>query len=403
MTALAPASSCRVPFPSSTHVKRLRVGVLYGGRSGEHEVSLASAASVFAHIDRQRYEPVAIRIEKDGRWVLADRPPSASSAAEVIEQMRSDVSRLRTGRAVFLPPYPGDDTLVLVDRRGTGGAEAAATLTGLGLDIIFPVLHGPFGEDGTVQGLLELAGVAYVGCGVLASSVGMDKAVMKVLFRAHGLRVPDWVVVRQPEWTADRARVIGRIHDALAFPLFVKPANLGSSVGISKVHEPSALPNALDTALDYDRKAVVECAVPDAREIECAILGNDSAEASVPGEIVSSREFYDYEAKYLDGASRLIIPAPLDQEMESVVRRQALQAFRAIEGAGLARVDFLLSRSTGELFTNEINTLPGFTTISMYSKLWAASNVDLATVVDKLISLALDRHAEKQHLRVSSF
>jgi len=376
---------------------------LYGGRSGEHEVSLASAASVFAHIDRQRYEPIAIRIEKDGRWVLADRPPSASSAAEVIEQMRSDVSRLRTGRTVFLPPYPGDDTLVLVDRRGTGGAEAAATLTGLGLDIIFPVLHGPFGEDGTVQGLLELAGVAYVGCGVLASSVGMDKAVMKVLFRAHGLRVADWVVVRQPEWTADRARVIERIHDELAFPLFVKPANLGSSVGISKVHDPSALATAVNTALDYDRKAVVECAVPDAREIECAILGNDAAEASVPGEIVSSREFYDYEAKYLDGASRLIIPAPLDREMESEVRRQALQAFRAIEGAGLARVDFLLSRSTGELFTNEINTLPGFTTISMYSKLWAASSVDLAMVVDKLISLALDRHAEKQHLRVSAF
>jgi D-alanine-D-alanine ligase len=226
---------------------------------------------------------------------------------------------------------------------------------------------------------------------------------MKVLFRAHGLRVPDWVVVRQPEWTADRARVVGRIHDTLAFPLFVKPANLGSSVGISKVHDPSALGSALTTALDYDRKAVVECAVPDAREIECAILGNDTPEASVPGEIVSSREFYDYEAKYLDGGSRLIIPAPLEPEMESEVRRQAIQAFRAIEGAGLARVDFLLSRSTGELFANEINTLPGFTTISMYSKLWAASNVDLATVVDKLISLALDRHAEKQHLRVSAF
>ena len=384
-------------------MKRLRVGVLYGGRSGEHEVSLASAASVFAHIDRQRYEPIAIRIEKDGRWVLADRPPSASSAAEVIEQMRSDVSRLRTGRTVFLPPYPGDDTLVLVDRRGGGGAEAAATLTGLGLDIIFPVLHGPFGEDGTVQGLLELAGVAYVGCGVLASAVGMDKAVMKVLFRAHGLRVPDWVVVRHAEWNSDRARIIQRIHDTLAFPLFVKPANLGSSVGISKVHEPSALVSALDTALEYDRKAVVECAVPDAREIECALLGNDTPEASVPGEIVSSREFYDYEAKYLDGGSRLIIPAQLEADVDAEVRRQAIQAFRAIDGAGLARVDFLLSQSTGELFVNEINTLPGFTTISMYSKLWAASNVDVATLVDRLIALALDRHAEKQHLRVSAF
>src|SRR5262245_15091317 len=404
MTALAAGfESSAFLVPSSTHVKRLRVGVLYGGRSGEHEVSHASAASVFAHVDRQRYEPVPIRIEKDGRWVLADRPPSASSAAEVIEQMRSDVSRLRTGRTVFLPPYPGEETLVLVDRRGAGGAEAAATLTGLGLDVIFPVLHGPFGEDGTVQGLLELAGVPYVGCGVLASSVGMDKTVMKVLFRAHGLRVPDWIVVRQPEWTGDRARVLGRIHDTLTFPLFVKPANLGSSVGISKVHDPTALASALDTALDYDRKAVVECAVPDAREIECAILGNDDAQASVPGEVVSSREFYDYEAKYLDGASRLIIPAPLDPPAEAEVRRQAIQAFRAIDGAGLARVDFLLSRSTGELFVNEINTLPGFTTISMYAKLWGASNVDLSTLVDKLISLALERHAEKQHLRVSAF
>ena len=376
---------------------------MYGGRSGEHEVSLASAASVFAHIDRQRYEPVPIRIEKDGRWVLADRPPSASSAAEVIEQMRSDVSRLRTGRTVFLPPYPGEETLVLVDRRGAGGAEAAATLTGLGLDVIFPVLHGPYGEDGTVQGLLELAGVAYVGCGVLASSVGMDKAVMKVLFRAHGLRVPDWIVVRHAEWTGDRARILGRIHDTLTLPLFVKPANLGSSVGISKVHEASALPTALSTALDYDRKAVVECAVPDAREIECAILGNDDPQASVPGEIVSSREFYDYDAKYLDGASRLIIPAPLEPSIEIDVQRQAIQAFRAIDGAGLARVDFLLSRSTGELFVNEINTLPGFTTISMYSKLWAASSVDQSTLVDRLISLALERHADKQHLRVSAF
>jgi D-alanine-D-alanine ligase len=376
---------------------------LYGGRSGEHEVSLASAASVFAHIDRQRYEPIAIRIEKDGRWVLADRPPSASSAAEVIEQMRSDVSRLRTGRTVFMPPYPGDDTLVLVDRRGAGGAEAAATLTGLGLDVMFPVLHGPFGEDGTVQGLLELAGVAYVGCGVLASSAGMDKAVMKVLFRAHGLRVPDWVVVRQREWASDQRGVVARIQDALSFPVFVKPANLGSSVGISKVHDPGSVAGALTTALEYDRKAIVECAVPDAREIECAVLGNDDPEASVPGEIVSSREFYDYEAKYLDGGSRLIIPAPLDPAIEADVRRQAVQAFRAIDGAGLARVDFLLSQSTGELFTNEINTLPGFTTISMYSKLWAATHVDLATVVERLITLALERHAEKQHLRVSAF
>jgi D-alanine-D-alanine ligase len=379
--------------------------VLYGGRSGEHEVSLASAAAVFAHLDRQRYEPVAIRIEKDGRWVLADRPPSAASAADVIDQMRSEVHRLRSGRDVFLPPHPGDDTLVLVDRRvsPSGTTDAPAALTGLGLDVIFPVLHGPYGEDGTVQGLLELAGVAYVGCGVLASSVGMDKAVMKDLFRAHGLRVPDWVTVRRHDWVSDADRVTDRIADELAFPVFVKPANLGSSVGISKVRDRAGLEAAMALALDYDRRVVVERAVPDAREIECGILGNDTPEASIAGEIVSSREFYDYEAKYLDNQSRLVIPAPLDPAMTEEVRRQALVAFRAIDGAGLARVDFLLSRSTGDLFINEINTLPGFTTISMYSKLWAASGVDFAALVDRLIALALERHTEKQHLRVSAF
>jgi D-alanine-D-alanine ligase len=376
--------------------------VLYGGRSGEHEVSVASAAAVFAHIDRKRYEPVPIRIEKDGRWVLADRPPSAASAADVIEQMRSEVTRQRAGRDIFFPPYPGDDTLVLVNRGQTkaDGAETAAALTGLAIDVIFPVLHGPFGEDGTVQGLLELADVAYVGCGVLASSVGMDKAVMKVLFRARGLRVPDWVVVRRPEWQTAAARVTGRIEAALTYPMFVKPANLGSSLGISKVRTASELGPALTLALDFDRKAVVECAVPDAREIECGVLGNDLPEASVPGEIVPSREFYDYDAKYIDGASRLIIPAELDPAVGDAVRRQAIAAFQAIDGAGLARVDFLLSRSTGELFVNEINTLPGFTTISMYAKLWAASRVDQTTLIDRLVALAIERHAEKHHARV---
>jgi D-alanine-D-alanine ligase len=376
---------------------------LYGGRSGEHEVSLASAAAVFANIDRQRYEPVPLRIEKDGRWVLADRPPSAASAAEVIDQMRSEVSRVRTGRNVFFPPHPGDDTLLLVSRRPAeaGGAETAASLTGLSLDLIFPVLHGPYGEDGTIQGLLELAGVPYVGCGVLASAVAMDKAVTKTLFRAGGLRVPDWVVVGRREWQSGRGAVAARIEAALAYPLFVKPANLGSSLGISKVHARSALGPALALALEYDRRAVIESAVPEAREIECAVLGNDSPAVSVPGEIVSTREFYDYEAKYLDGGSRLLIPAPLDPALADEVRRQAAAAFEAIDGAGLARVDFLLSRSSGELFVNEINTLPGFTTISMYAKLWAASNVDAPALIDRLITLALERHADQHPARIS--
>jgi D-alanine-D-alanine ligase len=386
-------------------VKRLRVGVLYGGRSGEHEVSLASAAAVYANLDPQKYERVALRIEKDGRWVLADRPPSAASAAEVIDQTRNDVTRLRGGREVFLPPRPGDETIVLVDRRSArhDEAEAAASLTGLGLDVLFPVLHGPFGEDGTIQGLLELANVAYVGCGVLSSAVGMDKAVMKTLFRARGLRVPDWVVVRRRDWLADPHAVTARIEKALDYPLFVKPANLGSSVGISKVHNASELPAAMTLATEFDRKIIVERAVPEAREIECAVLGNDAPEASTPGEVVPSREFYDYEAKYIDGRSRVEIPAALDDKTARDIQRLAIAAFEAIDGSGLARVDFLLSRSTGELFVNEINTLPGFTTISMYSKLWAASGVDYGTLVERLVALAIARHQEKQELKTTAF
>jgi len=370
-------------------VKRLRIGVVYGGRSGEHEISLASAAAVFANLDRRRYEPVALRIERDGRWVLADRPPSAASAAEVIDQVRADVGRPRGGREVFLPPRPGEDTVVLVDRRG--GDPDATSLTGLGLDVLFPVLHGPYGEDGTMQGLFELADVAYVGCGVLASSLGMDKALMKVVFRAAGLRVPDWIVVTGAEWRAAADGLRAAIAAALRYPLFVKPANLGSSLGISKVK----------TALEYDRKVIVENAVVDAREIECAVLGNEDAAASVPGEIVPSREFYDYEAKYLDSGSRLEIPAALDAPVVQEIQRQAVAAFHAIDGAGLSRVDFLLSRSTGALFVNEINTLPGFTTISMFSKLWAASGVDYPALVDRLIALAVDRQADRRARRPS--
>jgi D-alanine-D-alanine ligase len=378
---------------------------LYGGRSGEHEISLASAAAVFANLNRTRYEPVPIRIEKDGRWVLAERLPSAASAAEVIEQMRSEAGRLRSGRDLLLPARPGDETLILVHRRPARkeDPEAMASVTGLSLDVVFPVLHGPFGEDGTVQGLLELANVPYVGCGVLASAVGMDKAVMKTLFRAHGLRVADWVVVMRRDWSASSGEIISHIEAALPYPLFVKPANMGSSVGISKAHTRGELGPAIDAALEFDRKVVVEAAVPDAREIECAVLGNDTPRASVPGEIMPSREFYDYEAKYVDDHSRTVIPADLDAATIEEVQRQSLMAFTAIDGAGLARVDFLLSRETHALFINEINTLPGFTTISMYAKLWAASNLPYPALIDELIALAIARHAEKQRLRTTAF
>jgi D-alanine-D-alanine ligase len=386
-------------------VKRLRVGVIYGGRSGEHEVSLASAAAIFANLDRGRYEPTAIRIEKDGRWLLADRPPSAASAADVIDQMRSEAARTRTGRDVVLPGRPGDDTLMLVDRRSsrTDDVEAAAAVTGLALDVIFPVLHGPYGEDGTIQGLLELANVAYVGCGVLASAVGMDKAVMKTLFRAAGLRVTDWVVALRHEWKQDAHAVTTRIESALSYPLFVKPANMGSSVGVSKATDRHTLDAALRKAFEFDRKVVVEKAVNEPRELEIAVLGNTEVHASVPGEIVLSTEFYDYEAKYVSTSSRTEIPAPLDAPTTQAMQEQAIAAFRAIDGAGLARVDFLLDRSTGDLYVNEINTMPGFTTISMFAKLWAASGVDYPALVDRLILLAVERHAEKQQTRVSAF
>jgi D-alanine-D-alanine ligase len=381
------------------------VGVVYGGRSGEHEVSLASAAAVFANLDRKRYEPIAIRIDKDGRWRLSDRPPSAATAAEVIDQARSDATRVRGGREVFLPPRPGDETLVLVDRRSARAdeAEAAAAVTGLALDVIFPVLHGPYGEDGTIQGLLELANVAYVGSGVMASAVGMDKSVMKVLFQARGLRVTDWVTIHRPDWRSSAAAVAATIKKRLGFPLFVKPANLGSSVGISKVHGPEELAGAMELAATYDRKIVVEVAVPEAREIEVGVIGNDTPEASVPGEIVPSREFYDYEAKYIDTGSRTEIPAKLDDGMSREVRAQAIAAFAAIDAAGFARVDFLLNRKTGELFVNEINTIPGFTTISMFSKMWAASGLDYPALVDRLVTLALERHADKQESKTTAF
>ena len=380
------------------------MGVIYGGRSGEHEVSIASAAAVMANLDRGRYEPVPIRIERDGRWALADKPPTAASASEVIEQTRSEIQALRAGREGHLLPRPSEETILAIDRSHTRGDEAPrALVTGVGLDVIFPVLHGPHGEDGTVQGLLELANVPYVGCGVLASAVGMDKAVMKRVFAAHGLPQCAHDVVLRRRVLADTDGVADALVAQLGLPLFVKPANLGSSVGISKAHDRDTLIDALKLAADYDRKVVVEAAVPQAREIEVAVLGNDDPIASVPGEIVPSREFYDYEAKYLDGGSRLSSPADVDEATGSRLQALAIDAFRAVDAAGLSRVDFLVDGATGDVFLNEINTMPGFTTISMYSKLWAATGVTYQELVDRLVQLALERHAEKQQLRVSAF
>jgi D-alanine-D-alanine ligase len=356
-------------------VKKLRVGIIFGGRSGEHEVSVTSASSIFKHIDRDKYEPIAIRIEKDGSWSFPQQEPNASNVAQAIEQARVSQRDAKT--------------------------TSDPALGALKLDVVFPVLHGPYGEDGTIQGLLEMAGLAYVGNGVLASAAGMDKSIMKILFAGRGLpvcRSRDFV---RPEWDRHRTALLQQIG-ALGLPVFVKPANLGSSVGITKVKTPAELVPAIELALQFDRKIIVEAAVPRAREIECAVLGNDDPKTSVPGEILPSREFYDYEAKYLDDGSKTVIPADLPQATVAQVQRLAIEAFRAIDGAGLARVDFLMDGDAGTIYLNEINTLPGFTNISMYSKMWEASGVAYSALVDRLIQLGLERHAEKQKLKTSA-
>ncbi len=377
--------------------------MLYGGRSGEHEVSLASAAAVFANLDRNRYEPVAIRIEKDGRWALADKPPIATSAADVIEQSRAEAARhIRSGREVHLVSRPSEETILSIKRAPQAAPEPTeASVTGLHLDVIFPVLHGPYGEDGTIQGLLELANVPYVGAGVAASALGMDKALMKVMFAARGLPVGDYRVVLKRDWAQRGDEIAAELEARLGFPMFVKPANLGSSVGISKAKTPAGLREAMELAGSFDRKIVVEAAVPNAREIECAVLGNDDPQTSLPGEVIPSREFYDYEAKYLDEGSKTVIPADLPPALVEEVRRLSVAAFQAIDCAGMARVDFLLERDTGAIVLNEVNTIPGFTTISMYSKMWEASGLGYATLIDRLIQLAMERHSEKQRLRTA--
>ena len=385
-------------------MKKLRVGVIYGGRSGEHEISVASAASVIKSLDRTRYEPLPIRIEKDGRWVIADKAPTATSAAEVIEHARSSASRaVRQGRDTVFIAYPSEDTMLTVERRpaprGSEDIDRAA-VTGLGLDVVFPVLHGPYGEDGTIQGLFELANVPYVGPGVLASSVGMDKAAMRMIFAARGLPIVPWKAFLRREWQDHRDGVLESAR-ALGLPVFVKPANLGSSVGISKVKSSEDLAAAIEHALEFDRKIVIEWGVPEAREIECAVLGNDDPQASLPGEVIPGREFYDYEAKYLDDGSRTVVPAELTPEQTTEVQQLAISAFRAIDAAGMSRVDFLVARTSGMIYLNEINTIPGFTTISMFAKMWDASGVSYPALVDRLIQLALERHAEKQRLRTS--
>jgi D-alanine-D-alanine ligase len=402
-------------------MKKLRVGVLFGGRSGEHEVSLLSAASVLKAINRKKYEVVPIGITKQGGWVTSsDAERLLTGGSETVQrklragdpETTSAAAVLAHGESVIVPPVPSEGktgALVPFETADRSLARQRADQV-LNLDVIFPVLHGTFGEDGTIQGLFELADIAYVGSGVLGSAAGMDKDVMKRLFTAAKLPIPRHVSFLRAEWEASPKKTIAKIEAALKYPLFVKPANLGSSVGISKAHDRKELGPAIEVAAGFDRKIVVEQAVGGkrgkARELEVAVLGNDAPEASVVGEIVPGREFYDYEAKYLSEGSYPVIPAKLTKQQSKAIREMAIAAFRACDCAGMARVDFLMDPASNSarpprIYLNEINTLPGFTSISMYPKLWAASGVAYPELIDRLIALALERRAEKDRTSYS--
>jgi D-alanine-D-alanine ligase len=396
-------------------MKKLRVGVLFGGRSGEHEVSLLSAASVFHAIDKEKYEVVPIGITKDGRWLTSADAENLLTGKLVLEprQLRagdpdttSPAAVLARGEAVVVPPEPVHRQTGLVPFQTDAALMRRASDRAINVDVIFPVLHGTFGEDGTIQGLLELADIPYVGAGVLGSAAGMDKDIMKSLFMASGLPIVKHVTILRSAWESDRKSTQKLIEKKLKYPVFVKPANLGSSVGISKAHDRKELGPAIEEAAKFDRKIVIEQGVGGnkgkAREIECSVLGNDNPAASVPGEIVPGKEFYDYTAKYLDEGSQLIIPAKLSKAQAKTVQELAVKAFQAVDCSGLARVDFLMEpggssgKSGGKIYLNEINTMPGFTSISMYPKLWAASGLGYADLIDRLIQLALERHTDKK-------
>jgi D-alanine-D-alanine ligase len=352
---------------------KLRVGLLFGGRSVEHEVSIASASSIFRALDPARYEVRLVAIDPSGRWHLA--PPALPPQAGI------------SGREVRLPAVPGE--------RGLVGVSGDAAVTGL--DVVFPIVHGRGGEDGSLQGLLELAEIPYVGAGVLGSAIQMDKEVSKRLLAAAGLPVLPFLCVRKAELARDPKRCIERVLGALGLPVFVKPANLGSSVGIHKVKTAAELRPALEDAARYDSKIVVEQGIP-ARDIEIALLGDDPVEASVPGEIRTQREFYDYEAKYVDEATELLVPAPISDALAQALRETAIRAFKALEGRGFARVDFLVDRETCGYYVNELNSLPGFTDVSMYPRMWEASGLPYPALLDRLIELALESHRDRAGL-----
>jgi len=363
-------------------MKRLRIGVLFGGRSTEHEVSILSAQSIISAMDPDRFEPVPLYIDKEGRWLVG---------GSLKRLVSDDAAR----EYVYLPPDPTQHSLIPADGFPSLAREEAQGVGLPPLDAVFPIFHGLNGEDGTIQGLLELANIPYVGAGVLGSALGLDKIYMKRAFAAVGLPVVDYLAITRRKYEQDPDAFIALVEQRIGYPCFSKFANSGSSVGTTKAHNRAELAEGLRLAASFDRKILVERAV-DARELEVSVLGNDDPQASVVGEVVPAHEFYDYEAKYLDEGSRLLIPAPIESNVADEVRAMALKAFQAVDAAGMARVDFFLERTTGRIILNELNTIPGFTRISMYPKLWEASGLAYPKLIERLVELAIERHNDKQ-------
>jgi D-alanine-D-alanine ligase len=366
--------------------EKIKVGLIFGGKSGEHEVSFCSASSIIKAIDKEKYIVVPIGITKEGRWIS----PQDSEVA-----LRS--GRIEGRNTVILLNDPSGSALVRIDNNQRLDKSSALEK----LDVIFPVLHGPHGEDGTVQGLLELANIPYVGAGVAASAISMDKDLMKIIFQQKGLPILKWLTIKRKEWHKGKEEILSLIQGGFKYPLFVKPTNLGSSVGITKVHKKEELEKAIDLAASYDRKILIEEGLEEVKEIECSVLGNDEPRASVVGEVKPAGEFYDYDSKYIDEKTQLIIPADLPDGVSRKVQEIALCAFKAVDAAGMARVDFFVSKKENKIYLSEINTIPGFTSVSMYPRLWEASGIPYPELIDRLIQLALERHQDKNQNKIS--
>ena len=366
--------------------KKIRVGLIFGGKSGEHEVSFCSASSIIKAIDKDKYTVVPIGITKKGRWIS----PQDSELA-----LQS--GRIEGKNTVILLNDPSGKALVRIDNNQRLDKGSALER----LDLVFSVLHGPHGEDGTVQGLLELADIPYVGAGVVASAISMDKDLMKIIFKQRDLPVLKWMTIKRKEWQKDKEKILSLVQDDFEYPLFVKPTNLGSSVGVTKVHKKEELDEAIDLASSYDRKILIEEGLEEAREIECSVLGNDEPQVSVVGEVKPAGEFYDYDSKYIDKETQLIVPADLPDGVSRKVQEIALRAFKAVDAAGMARIDFFVSKKENKIYLSEINTIPGFTSVSMYPRLWEASGIPYPDLIDRLIQLALERYQDKNQNKIS--